>query len=46
MSKKEDVNDIDEDDDEEHDDEDEDGEENHHQSTRNLLTNVSSPVHA
>ncbi|CAF1408648.1 unnamed protein product [Rotaria sp. Silwood1] len=47
MSKKEDLNDIDDDDDEEHDDEDdEDDEENHHQTTHNLLTNVSSPVHA
>ncbi|CAF0988616.1 unnamed protein product [Adineta steineri] len=54
MSKKENSNDIDEneenndednavvDDDEEEDDD----EENHHQSTHNLLTNVSSPVHA
>lgn len=58
MSKKEDLNDADEDEDEEHDEnenDDEDGggendvdndEENHHQSTHNLLTNVSSPVHA
>jgi hypothetical protein len=44
MSKKENSNDIDED--EEDDVEDDDDEENHHQSTHNLLTNVSSPVHA
>jgi len=49
MSKKEDLNDGDEDEDEEHDDDEEDEEdeeENHHQSTHNLLTNVSSSVHA
>ncbi|CAF1354170.1 unnamed protein product [Rotaria sordida] len=44
MSKKENSNDIDED--EENDDVDEDEVENHHQSTHNLLTSVSSPVHA
>ncbi|CAF0960141.1 unnamed protein product [Rotaria sordida] len=44
MSKKE---DVDDDEDEEHDDDDEDDdEEDHHPSTRNLLTNVPSPVHA
>ncbi len=43
MSKKENSNDIDEEDEDEVDD---DEEENHHQSTRNLLTNGSSPVHA
>jgi hypothetical protein len=46
MSKKEDLNDVDEDDDEDHDGDDDDEEENHHQSTHNLLTNVSPPVHA
>ena len=48
MSKKEDLNDVDEDEDDEHgdDDDEEEDEENHHQSTHNLLTNVSSPVHA
>ncbi len=43
MSKKENSNDIDEEDEDEVDD---DEEENHHQSTHNLLTNGSSPVHA
>lgn len=48
MSKKENLNDAD--DDEDNDDEDdvdeEDEVENRHQSTHNILTNVSSPVHA
>lgn len=44
MSKKE-NSDEEENDDEDDDDDDDEGE-NHHQSTRNLLTNVSSPVHA
>jgi len=44
MSKKENSYGIDED--EENDDDDDDEEENQHQSTHNLLTNVSSPVHA
>jgi hypothetical protein len=43
MSKKE-MNDDDEENDEDEIEDDES--ENHHQSTHNLLTNVSSPVHA
>ncbi|CAF0936329.1 unnamed protein product [Adineta steineri] len=49
MSKKEDLSDEEEehdDEDDEVEEEDDDEEENHHQSTHNLLTNVSSPVHA
>ena len=48
MSTKEELNDEDEGEEDEHDDDDvgEDEEEHHRQSTRNLLTNVSSPVHA
>ncbi|CAF3421690.1 unnamed protein product [Rotaria socialis] len=48
MSKKESSNDIDEDEENDGDDDvDEEEEvENHHQSTHNLLANVSSPVHA
>ncbi|CAF2553008.1 unnamed protein product [Rotaria sp. Silwood2] len=47
MSKKESSNDIDDDEENDDDDVDEEDEvENHHQSTHNLLTNVSSPVHA
>jgi hypothetical protein len=48
MSKKENVNDIDdvddEDDNDDDDDDDTDTNDNHHQSTHNLLTNVSSTV--
>jgi hypothetical protein len=47
MSKKRNSNDIDEDENEDDDvgDEEDDEAENHRQSTHNLLTNVSSPVH-
>jgi hypothetical protein len=46
MSKKESSSDVDEDEENDVVDDDEEEEENHHQSTRNLLKNVSSPVHA
>ncbi|CAF3821610.1 unnamed protein product [Rotaria magnacalcarata] len=47
MSKKESSNDIDEDEENDGDDDvDEEEVENHHQTTHNLLANVSSPVHA
>jgi hypothetical protein len=46
MSTKEELNDEDDEDEHDDDDVDEDEEEHRRQSTRNLLTNVSSPVHA